>query len=363
MAAENSSYSALLIGSWEYDGERETSGGDKKMDSKGGIRRTLAKNNKQLRGKWAIGDLNNMEAFIKRKEIDVFHTLHYVEQAKNGTYGLGKKEILPAIDVFFKQDKTRFVLYFTGHGAREDGSWCFAVRRTFTAEETAAMANGTDKPTESVCAIETQTKVNDESETDEDETQPLPAHEQPAGQADLGVGVAPADPDIESVASLDIKDTSNQPKPDKKWNDFVSFEEVLEKWDENKKGRDRYLMLILDCCHAGKWVDMVNALTIETAQGRVKRRDICVQAACRPAENSMVANNQRSSVFTRGFIAAQSKSPLEKLVLSAIDHALVLNIVSIACSPIRHPFTPISSDLAPFGDIRFFDSFDEMFSV
>ena len=106
-------------------------------------------------------------------------------------------------------------------------------------------------------------------------------------------------------------------------------------------------MLILDCCHAGKWVEMVNALTIETAQGRVKRRDICVQAACRPVKNSMVASNQQSSVFTRAFIAAQSKSPLEKLVLSAIDHALVLSIVSIACSPIRHPFTPISSDLAP----------------
>ena len=353
-------YSALLIGSWEGHRTRD---GDKRIDMKGGIKRSLSKSDDNLRGKWARGYLNNMESFLGRKGYDV-HKLNYVEYKENsGTDAEGKDDILPTINRFFKQkNKTYFVLYFTGHGAVEDGSWYFAVTRPMpmkTADDHAA--TGTDMlrtaSTSSSATTASEPKIvtfHDESGDDE------PAHEQSADHSDLGVGVSKVDSTIQPAAALRESQTRNTDVKDrkKKMNDFVSFEEVLKIWDKNKKGRERYLMMILDCCHAGKWVEMVNALTIETAQGHVKRRDICVQAACRPVESSMVASNQCSSVFTRDFIAAQSKSSFEKVLLSAIDHLLVLSVVSIACSPIQRPFTPISTDLAPFGGIKFFDSFD-----
>jgi hypothetical protein len=74
----------------------------------------------------------------------------------------------------------------------------------------------------------------------------------------------------------------------------------------------------------------------------------------------MIAKSQLCSTFTESFIDAQRRTPFEKLVLTAIDHLFVLNIVSLACYPQRNSFTPMSSSTPPFAGIRFFDSFDEM---
>ena len=318
--------SALLIASWEFYIPSRTRTGtataadEKKADRKSGIKRAYKKNGDEIPPEqWAIGDLENMENFMGRKRIHVFRTYNYLNQEEDGTFALGTKDIKEEIDAFFKQDeKSHFILYFTGHGARDDGSWCF-----------------------------TTTKVVDEGAA-ETQHQARKTGAEPAPQP--------------SQNQRRMAGNDKRPDPNKKSNQFLLFEDVIQKWDENKRGRQRYLMLILDCCHSGKWVDKVNAMTIQIPNGdHVKRRDICIQASCRPVELSRVAGNQLCSVFTRAFVAAQNKSSLEKYFLSALDHAFVLNFVSLAYAPIQHPFTPISSDLAPFGDIKFFDSFDDMF--
>ena len=91
-----------------------------------------------------------------------------------------------------------------------------------------------------------------------------------------------------------------------------------------------------------------------------RRRDICIQAACRPAEESLIARNQLSSLFTRSFIAAQSKTTFEKLCISFFDHIFVFNFPSLLCSSLRRPFTPLRSHQPPFAGVKFFDSFDDM---
>ena len=130
--------------------------------------------------------------------------------------------------------------------------------------------------------------------------------------------------------------------PNEGLNDFVTFEEVLSKWDENNRGRhqQRFLMIIADCCNSGMWVKMLNdaidraesAAAVAPQPGheqvRPKPRDnICIQASCRRLEKSMVASNQLSSVFTKAFVAAQNRSTSENYILSAFDHMLLVSIL------------------------------------
>ena len=176
-------------------------------------------------------------------------------------------------------------------------------------------------------------------------------------------------------------------------------------------------MMILDCCHSGRWVQMADgkcrrsptevsadhetaenssfggssagasnsvSTAAEGIEGEItvrqadnvneeddedgpeyyeKREDICIQSACRPIEESMIANNQQSSFFTRVFVAAQSKTTFEKLCITFFDHLFVFNFPSLLCSPFLHPFTPMKSGEPPFAGIKFFDSFDDMHLV
>ena len=101
---------------------------------------------------------------------------------------------------------------------------------------------------------------------------------------------------------------------------FVTFEDVIGLWDVKKNERNRYLMIILDFCYAGKWVE------------KITRCDVCIQAACRSTEICKVAKDQHTSVFTKAFVSAQCLSLGQKVALLILDHAFVLKFVSIARS-------------------------------
>ena len=133
-------------------------------------------------------------------------------------------------------------------------------------------------------------------------------------------------------------------------NEFVKFEDVFQCWKERRKeGRRRYLLIILDCCHAGKWVEYIN--------GR-GQRDISIQAACHADQKCRVAKDQRSSLFTNDFVNAQELSFSKVFLRSVLDHLFILNIVSLVGS---RKVSPVSSRYAPFGGIKFFDSYDDMY--
>ena len=392
MAAHNTC--ALLIGSGKYE-PRDACQGKKTAVKKGGIRKKLGKDGRQIPdGQWADGDIGNMERLLTSKGIEVSR-FNYSEQHKDTyEYARGKFDVLEEIARFFeKGDKTYFIIYYTGH-ADENGSWCFPVtRRLVKKTESLNLSHsqqpgvqeersGVESPGDGVATLEVTVEVHPQSGVDEGNAQQV---ETATGLAPFGADGSDGDDVTEQsvaehgqervmkstsqeVSNWDSSDFSilEPPDPSKKWNDFVTFEEVIEKWEEKKEGRqNRYLMIILDCCHAGRWVEMIDDLNNrgETNGGDrgTIRRDICIQAACRALERCNVASNQESSVFTRAFVAAQNTSFFKKLALSVLDHAFVLNVVSIFQSRQAGSCSPVSSQYAPFGGIKFYDSFDDMY--
>ena len=404
MASHNTC--ALLIGSGKYE-QRDAchAQGKKTAVKKGGIREKLSKDGRPIPdGQWAHGDIENMVRLLTSKGGIDFSRFDYLEQDQ-GTceYAKGKFDVLEEIGRFFeKADKTHFILYYTGH-ADENGSWCFPVTRRLPktgtgsrhsshSEQLAEQGSGVETQGAGTTTVEVEVHVPPSAaeghaqhiETESNLTErgaegsgivQLPVAENTREQ-EASVVHAKQESTSDTVSSLEFLEPP--PEPAKKWNDYVTFEKVIQLWDEKKKGeRNRYLMMILDCCHAGRWVEMVDALTTgKTGEGAIdqtnenvaengdgeKRRDICIQAACRALENCTVARNQESSVFTRAFVAAQNTSFSEKVALSVIDHVFVLNIVSILRSrQVPRAYSPVSSQFAPFGGIKFFDSFDDMY--
>ena len=396
---------ALLIGSCKCDVFRPIHDGDesenKKVDKKSGIRKTFTKRGHPIpRDAWVYGDLENMENLIARKNIDLFQTLDYYERDSSGRYSLGKRDVLRMIREFFKQDdKTHFILYFTGNGDQE-GSWVFPLTTRFVknAHKRETVRGSAVVTAADGCEGENDTgRFHEESQCASSEAehsfigtptpQPTP---QPEGEKSK-LEVQSTDParvtstqavSAESgtktlVSVYDItRARLERPDPVRESNDLVKYEDVIELWDEYiKEGRQRHLMMILDCCHSGRWVQKVNSecqqeetntsqAHAEMYHGKTmfkRRRDICIQASCRPAERCSIAENQLSSVFTRAFVAAQNRSTFEKFILSLLDHLFVLNIISITCSSHELTFTPISSKCAPFAGIKFFNSFDDMY--
>ena len=424
---------ALLIGSWKYDSVRPVRGSDgeesgrgtnvdkktAKVDKKGNIKRAFTKEGPPVPAKaWVVGDLDNMETLIERRNIDLFYRLDYEEKNSKGVFARGKKDVLEKIEEFFKQEgRTHYILYFSGHG-NKDGSWCFAMSTRANIDPVSITRPGQGEIEAAFAAtpIDRETAVELHDDTMQHEAgkrtpSPKPKVVKPASEPDAREVSADSQPDSASlydiVESEPVKDDPDTPDPVNEWNELVKYEDVIALWEKCKQGRgERYLMLILDCCHSGRWVQMVNGEAVgeeeSTAQenkvdqypklaeatpgpeqeeeeevsaaqpvGAVstsadktkyeKRDDVCIQAACRPAEVCMVAENQYSSVFTRAFVAAQNRTSLEKLLLTLFDHAFVLNFVSMYCSPKDHLFTPMTSQYAPFADIKFFDSFDDMY--
>ena len=342
--------SALLIGSWEFH-KYGRCPDNKRVGQKLGIGGIY------VESEWVTGDLDYMRRLLRRKDIHIFAEVNYEERDADGGYASGRYDILRKIDEFFQQDKTHFVLYFTGHGAEEDGSWCFAVKKL--ARRGSRSSTRVEEGGKSTRGCNLSTDDSNDSQV---------TCEASNGQivsSDLGVEAAVSG----SFTSLlsDLDDSYSQPAPIENWNDFVEYEEVLHLWDENKKGRERFLMIIVDCSFSGWWVNKVNGANNDqndtsdaTDQPRnEKRNDVCIQASCRATEKCYLAGNLLSSMFTRAFYEAQVRAPLneaqvrpplKKMVLSAIKHLL----------PTRRPFTPVSSEHAPFGGFLFFDSFEDM---
>ena len=405
MSVENTT--ALLLGSWEiHKDRRPREGPGKKVKKKSGIRRTNRKGEKVPDDQWAIGDLDYMERLMRRKGIGVFDRLNYREHRTDGSYARGKFDILDRIEAFFKiVGKTYFILYFTGHGAKEDGSWCIPVTMLQKSRAPTLVSTAQESADRSASVAEVVREVDSrggDSATQQREEQqeedvdgagtPPPVAKQSADKLEvrpaagdtaatdldsLQASVTSAAMSSYSIVGIpsDQSDHANyQPENTDFLNDFITYEDVIELWDKHSKGKgERFLMMILDCCHSGMWVDKVNGRSIDDYDAEPedaaaehhpqnhKRNDVCIQASCRPVEESMVAYNQCSSFFTRGFVKAQERTAFEKAILSLFDHVFVFNAVSFGSSPIIQPFTPISSDYGPFGGIEFFDSFDDMY--
>lgn len=386
--ADSNLYSAFLIGSWDHDPSRQVRYGDnriisKKIDKKRGIRKTMRKGQEVPKDEWVKGDLRVMEDFMGNRNIETFCNFDYRERDPvTGRYAIGKHEILRKLQEFFEQPyKTHFILYFTGHGD-EDGSWCFPV--TIKNLELAPPRSGSTHPppphpgptptaaaTPGVVTLEetgdetTVYPISSDTSDPESTDEPRPKQQAPAQSYNLRLSQS-----IESLC----------PDPTKELYDLLTFEEIVKLWDAHKKVRKRYLMLILDCCHSGRWVQMANGYSTSANVGEdnegtaaegtppkvyLKRDDICVQAACRPIEESSVAGNQMGSIFTNAYIAAQNRGLVKNLALTALDHIFVLNVASIvACSHAifdsSKRFTPMSAPSPKFNGFKFFDSFGDM---
>ena len=358
---------------------------------KGGIRRTQDKHGKP-EGIWADGDLKKMRYFLTEKkdvrDEDIVTYDYQEHDDRSGKCAAGKKDVLEKInELFDRDDKRFFVLYYTGHGCKDDGSWVFPVQRSKKVceqqdSEQDSPPETDDTPLTPVTPPESHGRVPDSPPEPSGEssasivTVHADVHEVTgsAGEEEVDKPLAEGnhslcstpEPVSKSKGGCERVEKANRgsfresgsvlsryeylesdPIPlTKKLNDFVTFEDVIGLWDEKKNERNRYLMIILDCCYAGKWVE------------KVTRRDVCIQAACRSTEICKVAKDQLTSVFTKAFVSAQCLSLGKKVALSILDHAFVLNFVSIARSD---EFTPVSSKYAPFGNIKFFDSFDDMY--
>ena len=389
---------ALLIGSGIYDGHREHwgGGGGKKTSKKQGIRPCRTKKGDMIPpDEWSRGDLRNMKGFVTRMGAEVYDTFNYTEQNADGSYSMGKTDVSDMIREFFDQQyKTKFVLYYTGHGD-QDGSWLFPVTRTLKHTPTALSRSRGESEAASrdarnafaTASVVVHGAVDGDAQP---ARKPLPSVDAGPALEAISEGYldsqqqdhAPPD-DVSHVTTISAATSTTSissydiienvpPKPARKFYDFVTFKDIVEAWDEMKRGReDKRLVMILDCCHSGKWVHKVNGELdawaeedAEEASSRAtefrNRRDISIQAACRPSEASTVAQSQLCSIFTKSFVAAQNRGLTERFLLTAFDHLLVLNVVSIAASPVGDVFTPLSSAHAAFGGIQFFDSFDDM---
>lgn len=380
--AQDTKPTALLIGSYKYDVQRPSryGGVSRKNGPKHNTRCKKGKRvlrNKKGDGylephKFVEGDLKNMRWFLEGIGVDVCPDVDYREKdEETGEHARGKFDILDAVRKFFAQnDRNEFVLYFSGHGD-PDGSWCIAVTTGESVTSQAPSSGGGDN------AERSTTPVNEKG---------------------------PADAQITESAATAALTSSIVPPPSWEYYDYVTYEDIVRIWVEEKKGRDeRKLMLILDCCQSGRWVQKVNGectgteveppnvpsnsieetktgaegfgdppITENTtsAAGDEKnephperlyaREDICIQAACHPAEQSRISDNQLSSFFTRSFIAAQTKNTFEKLFLTFFGHAFVFDFVSWSRDCLFHPFTPMKSEVPPFAGITFLNSFDDV---
>ena len=363
---------------------------------KAGIRTILKRDGRpQAKDMWVNVDLDNMEHLMESKEIDIFQKFNYREQKDDYSFSLGKVEIISKITRFFSEEgRTKFVLYYSGHGD-ENGSWCFP--RSFLPSQNgnstrtstpASDAAATTVPESNEVSVEVhQAAVDDDEEATPDEIQRAAAsnesivsvevvHQAAGDDDEVEGGSTEATPDEipraaatspylnESLEYLEAK--RQQPPPTPKTNDLLTFEDVIKIWDEKRQGQPkRYLMIILDCCFSGRWIEKLKRERDAEDDSKI-RGDICIQAACQPFEKSNVADSQEGSVFTKYFVAAQSQTLFKKLFLSLIDHFMVLQFVTIANDPFRGSLNynrhiPMCTQCAPFAGIQFFDTFEDMY--
>ena len=379
MAARNSQHTtcALLIGSGIcYSNSKGTV-------KKGGIRRTLNKDGEPVpKGIWAEGDLESMERLLNSKGVrgDDVSRFNYHERDKDtNIWAKGRLEVLQKIGDFFqREDRTCFVLYYTGHG-HEDGSWAFPVTRPASARAHSPQQSADDPhqhhegsgSEEDLTAtkIEVQVVIEDDANKGQHGAEGSDRVHRPTPESisednSEGEDTVKEKPAAENADNSEGEDTVKEKRSNSEYsvlgknlppavqeNEFVDFEDVMQLWEKGRK-EGRYLLIILDCCHAGKWVEYIDG---DKYRGR---RDISIQAACHADKICEVAKDQRSSVFTNDFVHAQELSFSKVFLRSVLDHLFILNIVSLLGS---QKISPISSRYAPFGGIKFFDSYDDMY--
>ena len=235
--------SALLIGSATCNKDNE---GKliKGVIEKVGIS-TILKDGQQ--DMWVNVDLNNMEHLMGNKEIDVYQKFNYREQKDDYSFALGKVEITAKMTRFFSQEgRTRFVLYYSGHGD-ENGSWCFPRGKATTLQNgnTSTLASDTAAPEghARIVSVEIHQPAGDDDEDGDGQTgdegdgaySRTPPDSVDAQGGSTGAkldGIVPAaatSPYLnESLESLEAK--REQPPPIIKTNDLLTFEEVINIW-------------------------------------------------------------------------------------------------------------------------------------
>ena len=366
---------ALLLGSCKCNVFRPLfdevdDGKNKSVDRKTGIRRNFMKYGRLIpQGEWVRGDLDNVECLIHAKRIDLFERFEYRERDSEGLYSRGKRDVLRRIGDFFGQeDKTQFILYYSGSGD-QDGSWVFPLTTRFVKSPPPSEKCAADDPENARReggGPASPVELSSEAEHSFIGASPTPtprASSKPAAPREVRTDSGKKEVAVYSISRARLE----RPDPVREWNDLLKYEDVIRLWDEKKRGRgERYLMMILDCCHSGRWVQKVNGECEHEKSDSfhaeaTKRTDVCIQASCRSAERCSVAENQLSSVFTKAFVAAQNRSCFEKFTFSLLDHLFVLNIMSMVYSSHELAFNPISSECAPFAGVKFFDSFDDMY--
>ena len=316
MASAPAGTCALLIGSYKFKRNRPTIPGRKQGDGntdsrarvreKSGIKRATWKvgdddeEEEVPQYAWVEGDLDKVEGCLREKlniEEDDLNKLDYREEKENGDFADGREEVLERIDEFFdRDDKTHFILYFTGH-ANKHGSWSFARKtepptggagvgdeaarvRGSSESRLESTSTGSGSRNESRTTLEVAAEVYVESGG----AQPPVVTDGGAGPdpslGELSTGNAgpphtdpslgkpsspPTDPSLGEPSSPPTDPSSleaqtaraERPRRDKKnkFTDLVRYIDVMEKWERHKVNRPpRKLVLVVDSCYAGQWV-------------------------------------------------------------------------------------------------------------
>ena len=106
--------------------------------------------------------------------------------------------------------------------------------------------------------------------------------------------------------------------------EYVSLQEILDKWDQANVGRwDRDLLIIADCCFSGSWVDHLRS------RGKT---DVHMSASCR--SNETCSDTFEGGVFTRMFVKAEH---------GFLDCPLIGFLLDNETTNLSPPFNPCST--------------------
>ena len=98
-------------------------------------------------------------------------------------------------------------------------------------------------------------------------------------------------------------------------NYYISYDELISLWRERKnKKRNKQLLVILDCCYSGSWVDQL------LKNGDYL--DVAVQSSSTIEQKSLDLGADRGSLFTQMFIDANT-STINELKLKSIEQYLM----------------------------------------
>jgi hypothetical protein len=90
-------------------------------------------------------------------------------------------------------------------------------------------------------------------------------------------------------------------------NYYISYEETINLWRERKNPKkNKNLLLILDCCYSGSWVDQL------LRNGDYY--DVSIQASSTSEQKSLDLGADRGSLFTQMFLDANNRVQLDSKI-------------------------------------------------